>query len=588
MLVYKRFRSLFLLAAPHRGKLILSGICALLSELVSLIPFLLVAQLAALFLENNWQQDKIILITGIALGAIVLRYVLLSVDKILSHFCAFETMYDLQLRLAQKIGCMPLGTVNARGSSTLKKIILQDTDIVHTIIGHYFSDFIAGLVVPIVTILIFFALDWRLALAAAAVLPFFYATWRLSYRDFKEESDAYFKANEHMQSTLMEYVSGISVIKTYNRDQSTRIRNAVDGQVSQIVRWTKRTMLPWSGFNILADLSLLFILPVGVYLVTSGLTTPQTLTAFLLLGIGYLQPLIRMSIQIGFLNYASRSIERIEDILYADTMETRGAGLFPSGNNILIENIHFSHGKTEALKDLSLSIREGTLCAIVGPSGAGKTTLAQLIGRFWDVESGSIKIGGVDLRDINEAELYKRISFVFQDVFLFNGTIAENLRLARPEATDDELIRAATAARAHDFIMQLPNGYDSHIGEKGGLLSGGQKQRLSIARAILRDAPVLVLDEATAYADPVNEYEIQKALATLMKGRTVIMIAHRLSTIVHADQIAVLDDGRLVESGTHSDLLKKHGLYTRLWNDYTSASRFQLGHDVPKQKGIAA
>lgn len=588
MQIIKRFSSLFILAAPHRGKLIISAACSLLSDLIGLVPFILVAQLAALFLQDELQQDKVILITGLALGALVLRYILLCIDKTLSHLCAFETMYDLQLRLAQKIGRMPLGVVNAHGSSTLKKIILQDTDVVHTIIGHYFSDFIVGIIIPVITLSVFFWIDWRLALAATAVLPLLYAAHRLSFRDFKEESEAYFKANEHMQSTLMEYVSGISIIKTYNRDPSARIRNAVDNQVEQIVRWTERTMLPWSVFNIMADLSLLFILPVGALLVINGLTTPSTLLFFLLLGIGYLQPLVRLSTQVGFLNYASKSIERIEDILSAQTLDMRGKGLIPADNSIEIRGMSFSHGEREALSNLSLSIPQGSLCAIVGPSGAGKSTLAQLIGRFWDVDQGAITLGGVDLRDMKEDALYSRISFVFQDVFLFNGTIAENLRLAKPDASDEELVRAASAARAHAFIMQLPNGYNSHIGEKGGLLSGGQKQRLSIARAILRDAPVLVLDEATAYADPVNEYEIQKALSALMQGRTVIMIAHRLSTIVHADMIAVLEHGKLVGLGPHDELLKSSALYKKLWDDYSRASRFQLENAALAKKELAA
>lgn len=587
MKIIKRFHSLFALAAPHRGKLILSGICAVLAGLIGLIPFMLVAKLGNLFLENNLPEKQIMILAGLALGALILRYALLCLGKILSHLCAYSTMYDLQLQLAQKIGRMPLGHVNAQGSAILKKTILQDTDVLHTILCHYLEDFLIGTVVPVATLIAFIYMDWRMALAAIAVLPLIYAAHRLSFRNFKEESEAYFKADEHMQSTLIEYVGGISVIKTYNRDLSQRLKDAVGGQITQILRWTDKTLMPWSVFNIMADVSLLFLLPAGLMLAMSGLVTPATVLFFLLLGIGYLQPLVRLSVQVGFLNYASKSIERIEAVLNGPVLETRDHKT-PASNDIALHNVTFSYGESEALKDVSLSIPEGNLCAIVGPSGAGKSTLAQLIGRFWDVNSGSITIGGVDLRDMAEDELYRRVSFVFQDVFLFNGTIADNLRLAKPDATHEELVRACTAARAHEFIMQVPGGYDGQVGTKGGLLSGGQKQRLSIARAILRNAPILVLDEATAYADPVNEYEIQKALGVLMKGRTVIMIAHRLSTIIHADQIAVMDQGRLVALGPHASLLQQGGLYKKLWDDYTSASHFHLETTAKQQEEMAA
>lgn len=587
MQLLSRFKSLFALAAQHRKKLALSGVCAIAAELMGLVPFVLVAEIGRLFFEGVQDADRILSIAGLALAALLGRYVLLGISKTLSHITAYATMYDLQLRLAQKIGRMPLGQVHGWGSSTLKKAVLQDTDIVHTIIGHYFADFLVGTIIPAATLAMFFYVDWRMGLAAACVLPLLWLAHRMAFSDFKTESDAYFKANDHMQSTLLEYVSGISVIKTYNRDLSQRLKDAVDGQVDQIVRWTNRTLPPWSIFNIMADVSLLFILPVGLGLVAAGLAAPATVLFFLLLGIGYLQPLVRLSIQIGFLNYASKSIERVETILAAPVLESGATSAMPQGNDITLNKVGFYHGDTEALSDVSLSIPEGSLCAIVGPSGAGKTTLAQLLGRFWDVDSGAIKLGGADLRDIAEDELYKRISFVFQDVFLFNGTVADNLRLAKPDATDEELIRACTAARAHDFIMQMPMGYDSPVGLKGGLLSGGQKQRLSIARAILRDAPVLVLDEATAYADPVNEYEIQKALGALMKGRTVIMIAHRLSAIVHADQIVVMDRGRVVTTGTHDKLSTTCDLYGLLWQDYNRAN-VPAAHEAHYVQGMAA
>ncbi|MDE1171621.1 MAG: ABC transporter ATP-binding protein [Verrucomicrobium sp.] len=584
MKLLQSFRSLMRLAGPHRGKLVVSAVCGVLAGWIGMIPFALVAAIGQAFLRHDAERRHILALTGWAVGALLARYAFLAAGKLLSHLAAYRTMYDLQLALAKKIGALPLGAVMERGSSTLKKTVLQDTDVAHTLLGHYLSDFLVGLTVPAATLAVFFWVDWRLALAAAAVLPCLYLAYRASFRNYEKELEAYFRADERMQSGLVEYVSGIMAIKTYNRDLSRFLREAVWGQVEQSVLWAERTLKPWSAFNVLPDLSLLFILPVGLWLVVEHRVGFDVLLFFLLLGVGYLQPLVRLSIQIGLLNYAGKSLERIESILNAPALTAAGPVLSPEGNALVLDRVSFSHHGAEAaaLEEVSLTIPEGTTCAIVGPSGAGKSTLAQLIGRFWDVESGAITIGGADLRQVEEEELYRRVSFVFQDVFLFRGTVADNLRLAKPEASDAEIVAAAKMARAHEFIMAMPRGYESQVGEKGGFLSGGQKQRLSIARAILRNAPLLILDEATAYADPVNEAEIQKGLRALMKGRTVVMIAHRLSTVVGADQIAVLNRGRLVAAAPHEALLRECPLYASLWRDYSEAAHWHFDeHSQP-------
>lgn len=573
----KYFKSLFTLARRHRGKLILSNVCSILSGVLSLVPFILVAQLANIMTqETPTQAERIYPVILLTLGVIALRYALMTLGKITSHIAAFVTMYDLQIALAQKIGTLPLGEISARGSAILKKTILQDTDSVHTIIGHYIDDFLSGLIVPVLTLGLFFYLDWRLAIAAVAVLPLLYLSYRASFKNYEKESADYFQADDHLQESITEYVSGISVIKTFNRDVSQKLQDAVIAQITHMGGWVRKTMTGWSSFNILTDASLVVILPVGLWMAVQGYITPETLLAFLLLGIGYLQPLVRLSIQLGFLNYASKGIERIEALMSAPPLMSSAHPRIPANNDISFRNVSFSYEGKTALQDVSLDIPAGGVCAIVGPSGAGKTTLVKLIGRFWDVAEGSISIGGVDIRDIAEEELYKRVSFVFQDVFLFNGTVTENLRLARPDAGAEDIIAAAKAAQAHDFIMRLPQGYETQVGEKGCLLSGGQKQRLSIARALLRNTPILILDEATAYADAINEAEIQKALGTLMKDRTIIMIAHRLSKIVQADKIVVLERGKMVAEDHHGRLLNTCPLYRSLWADYTQVDRWKF------------
>lgn len=573
MQLIRRFHSLFYLAGSHKKKLVMAAILSICAALVGLLPFFIVADLGQRLYADTLTQESLWDYAIIICGLLLLKYVLLGSGKALFHLVAYLTMYDLQIQLSEKIGRMPLGDINDQGSARLKKTILQDTDITHTIIGHYIEDFLTGIVVPFATLAAFFYIDWHMGLVATALFPALFWAYKASFKNFDQEAENYFQADEHMQSSFNEYVSGIAAIKTFNHDLSNKLIQATQDHVRHIVNWTKKTIFSWTAFTTVAESSLLIILPAGLVMVMYEVITPAAFFFFLLLGINLLQPFIRLAIQIGFLNYASKSIERIEALLKANTLPDPAEPGTPQDCTIDLEQVDFYYGEHRAIKNVDLSIKEGQICAFVGPSGAGKTTLAQLIGRFWDVHSGTIKIGGVDIRQMSEAQLYGQVAFVFQDVFLFNDTILENLRLANPQASREAVISACKAARAHEFIMQLSEGYDSRVGEKGVLLSSGQKQRLSIARAMLRNAPILILDEATSYADPINEADIQKALSHLMKGRTVIIIAHRLHTIKNVDQIIVLDNGQVVDYGSHQKLLKECNVYKSMWDDYQQEGR---------------
>lgn len=576
MQLIKRFKTILTLAGGHKKKLFIASFFSVLAGLTGLLPFLVIANLGEDLALNQISDITLQNTAFIICGLLLAKYVFLGIGKVLFHLVAYLTMYDLQIQLAEKIGKMPLGKINDEGSSKLKKVILQDTDITHTIIGHYIEDFLTGIAVPLMTLVAFFYVDWRMGLVAAAMLPLLYVAHRLSFRNFDQEAEAYFKANEEMQSSFAEYVSGIKAIKVFNRNLSERLINNTQTFVSQLVNWTKKTIIGWTAFNTVAESTLLLLLPAGLIMVMYNMMTPAAFLFFLLLGINFLQPFIRLSIQIGFLNYAGKSLERIESLLNEEELNMQKQPQELANSKIEIRNIDFYYNDKQVIYDLSLTVNKGEVCALVGPSGAGKSTLAQLIGRFWDVNKGSINIGGHNIKDLPEAQLYQQVAFVFQDVFLFSGTIADNLRLAKPDATDEELISACKAARAHEFIMRLPQRYQSPAGDRGAMLSGGQKQRISIARAILRDAPILILDEATAYADPINETEIQIALNNLMQGKTIIVIAHRLHTITHADKIVVLDKGRIQNQGKHWELMTKSPLYQSMWRDYQKAQKASI------------
>lgn len=561
-------KPIFMLADRHRHKVMIGAVCILMADFLSLAVLPLLGKIGAYAAEVRVDADFRVMIAA-TLGLILARYVFLAAGNAASHQAAFDTMYDLRLRLAGKIGSLPLGEVSDSGSAILKKTVLQDTEALHTVLGHYINDFLSGTLVPLFTLIAIALIDWRLALAAAAIIPFLIMTFRAVYKDHADLSSAYFRATDEMQESFIEYVNGIAVIKTFNRDMPRKLAVLVENQIRLRSKWAGMTNTPWSLFCTISESTLLIGAPLSFWLVMTGQITQQNLLLFILLAIGYTQPLLRLAVQLGFISEARKSLERVQALLDRPVLAFDEKANAPRGNDIAIVNMGFSYNDKPVLKNVTLEIKEGTRCAIVGHSGAGKTTLAKLVGRFWDVQTGSISIGGIDIRHISEQELYSRVSFVFQDVFLFSGSVAENLRLAKPDATEAELVAAAEAACAHQFISALPQGYDTPVGEKGALLSGGQKQRLSIARAILRNAPILILDEATAYSDAVSEMEIQKALVRLMKGRTVIMIAHRLPKIADADKIVVLDGGTVVGEGRHAQLLSSCAAYRKLWHDQT-------------------
>lgn len=501
-----------------------------------------------------------------------------------SHYAAFRLETLLRQQLSAHLARVSMGYIEGVGASALAKVIHDDVKSLHVFVADSTPLYARAYVTPVLTLIALLWLDWRLALGAAAVLVFGFGILGLAMRNRQEMVRLYNESREQVSAAVVEFVQAMPVVRTFDSGQATfsRYQRALEAYLAMLTRWYRE-----AGFSARFSMAVLNPLPTLLVLLWLGawLTWREELTfgtwlAVLLIGTGMAEAMMPAMSLSHLVDKVKLSIARIEQVLAAPVQTpaaTQGSRT-PADASLEFDQVSFRYGTDdgEALCDVSFHVPAGSITALVGPSGAGKSTVARLIPRFWDVSAGSIRIGGVDLRDFPEDALLRHVAFVFQDTFLFADSIAANIRLGVPDADMDAVIAAAMAAQAHDFIMALPQGYETLAGERGAFLSGGQRQRITIARAILRNRPILVLDEATAFADPENEAALIAALSELMRGKTVIMIAHRLNTIRDADQILVFERGRLAESGHHQALLEHDGVYARLWRSYEQARHWAL------------
>jgi ATP-binding cassette subfamily B protein len=450
-------------------------------------------------------------------------------------------------------------------------------------IAHHLPDVTAGIAVPIFTAIFLFILDWRMALAMLAVIPVAMAAMSMGYRDFQPMMKGYYDAMEKFNSAIIEYIQGMAVIKAFNQtvESFRKYKDSIEEYNDYMLKWAKRWIPPQTIYSAVIAANLVVILPVGAWLYISGSLSMPTLILFLILGIGFSTPLVKLMDVFNMSAEVLEGIKRIDGILTENPLKEPEVEKKPSNFEIKFQGVHFGYDGTEVLHDINFVVPENTVTALVGPSGAGKTTIARLIPRFWDVNKGEIFIGGINIKDINTEGLMSLAAFVFQDVILFNDTVYENIRMGREDVSEEDVINAAKMAHCHEFISAMPDGYQTIIGERGTKLSGGEKQRISIARAILKDAPIVILDEATAFVDPENEELIQDAIGNLAQGKTLVVIAHRLSTITEANQIIVLDEGKMVEKGAHEELIQAKNLYSRMWDAHVTAQgwKFETGDE---------
>ncbi|MBN3197344.1 ABC transporter ATP-binding protein [Pectobacterium brasiliense] len=502
-----------------------------------------------------------------------------------SHYAAFRLENQIRSALAEQLARIPLGEVQRLGTGSLAKIVQDDVKALHLFVADSTPLYARAFVAPLCTGALLFWLDWCLALAALLVLVIGAVVLMLAMRNAGEMNQRYNHAREEVSTAVIEFVQAMPVVRTFDTGASTfgRYQQALENYLDVLTRWYQQAgfsaRFSFAVLNPLPTLLALCWVAYGFY--CAGELDFSLWVAVLLLGNGMAEAVMPMMALNHMVAKTRLSISRIQDVLALSPLPEAESDALPADASVSFEQVSFrydQHASDWVLEDVSFQVPAGSVTALVGASGAGKTTVARLIPRFWDVTAGRILIGGVDIRQMRTATLMQQVSFVFQESFLFADSIANNIRLGLPEKSMEEVIAAATAAQAHDFIMALPQGYDTLAGERGQFLSGGQRQRIAIARALLHNRPILVLDEPTAFADPENEAALLAALGVLMRGKTVIMVAHRLSTIRDADQIVVFDRGRLSESGRYDVLLAAQGRYSELWRHYEQAQNWALGN----------
>jgi ATP-binding cassette subfamily B protein len=550
-----------------------------LSVLFSVAPFFIVSVALNAFLGETAPPLVWMLAMAVAvLVCLLLKNWLNGAGLDASHKLAYYTLAGMRRRVADKMLKMSMGDVQAFGTGPAKKNFVENIEEMELILAHAMPEGFANLFTLIVVLITLFVTDWRMGLAGIAAIVIGMVPVFLMMVDGMKRMKPWYAANEHMTSTIIEYVSGMEVIKVFGQQSSSfkKYSEAAEHYRDETLSWYKAAFIHMTSYTVVLTAALLLMLPLGIWLYLGGTLTLSSYVLSLLLGISVGVPAMRLINFIPQFPQLKYKASRIEGMFEIPDMRS-GTGDAPERHDVIFDNVTFAYGDADVIRNLSLTMPENSVTALIGESGAGKSTLAKLIIRFWDVREGAVKLGGVDVRDIKSEALMDRISYVSQDNFLFNVSVMENIRFAKPGATDEEVVKTAKLAQCHEFIMEMPDGYNTVVGASGDKLSGGQKQRICIARAMLKDAPVVILDEATSFADPENEDRIQEALSRLIAGKTVVIVAHRLSTVTEADNIVLLENGRISDQGKHADLLSHSPLYQKLWNAHIESMDWDIG-----------
>ena len=557
-------------AAPCRGKMAASVVLAILSVAGGFVPYLGVYQIIRLFLERQADWDGILFWCGVCLAGYAVKVASYALSTMLAHVSAYTILEGLRLQAADRLMGAPLGEVESRPIGAMKSTIVDRIEDIEPPLAHMIPELSSNILLPMVVVAAMFSIDWRMGLALLVTIPFALIPMAFGMRSYNKNYAAYMEANAQVNSVIVEYVEGIQVVKAFSQGERSyqKFAQSVSSFKAFTMDWYRCT---WASMNLCLSIlptTLLGTLPMGVYLYQAGVLDPAQVTLCLMMALGIVAPLMSATAFINSMKSMQFAIKDTRELLDLPQLSQAGQDMPLDGCSIQLKDVSFSYGGSdgkEVLHHLDLTIPQGKFTALVGPSGGGKSTIARLAARFWNVTGGSITLGGRDIRELPLKQLSREISYVTQDNFLFDCSLKENIRLGKPGASDEEVFAAARAAQCEEFIGRLEHGWDTAAGDAGKQLSGGERQRIAIARAILKDAPIVILDEATAFTDPENEDKIQRSIMALSKGKTLLVIAHRLSTVQNADQIVVLEKGQIVDRGTQSELLSRCPLYQTLW-----------------------
>lgn len=576
-------------AKPCKRKLIFSIFLEVISVGGGIIPYFGVYQIIILFFEGKQSVHDILFWASICLLGYVVKLLFHAFSTTLSHISAYTILEGMRMAMADKLMHAPLGTVLNQTVGNLKSIVIDRVETIELPLAHLIPEGFSNLLLPICVFIYLFMIDWRMALASIITVPIASIAYGFMMKSFNKKYADYMEASTYVNGVIVEYVEGIEVIKAFNQSTTSyeKFEKAIHSFKEYTLDWFRSTWKLMNFGGAVLPSTLLGTLPIGMILYKQGSLSPAELTMCMILSLGIIGPLTSFTVFINDLKSIEYAVKDADELLNLEELENTNKSVSIKGYDIELNNVSFSYDSTgdecnnhKVLSSLNLKIPQGNFTALVGPSGSGKSTIARLIARFWDVSEGEIKISGTNIKEIPLNQLCDMVSFVTQDNFLFNCSLLENIRLGNPKATDEEVLQAAKSACCDEFISNFENGYHTSAGEAGGRLSGGEKQRIAIARAILKDAPIVILDEATAFTDPENEDKIQKSIAALTKGKTLLVIAHRLSTIKNADQIIVLEKGKIKIKGTHEELLKKGGLYKDMWTAHIGAKLWAANQEL--------
>ncbi len=559
----------------HIGGIIFPVIAAIIGAACGIVPYFAIASIMTQLIDGTSDYRVFVPYVGLVFAGFAGALIGHSVSTIGSHNLAFSIIEDTRKRVVEKLSRLSMGTIEEKSSGKWSQFIVETIDKMEKPIAHVIPEVLANVLIPIIIVVIIFTLNWKIGLANLVTLPLGMLFSMLMMRDYEVKSKRYVEASKKMNAAAVEYIQGIKVIKAFNKSASSydKFQKAVEDNRDSMLDWYLSVCFAMTAAMEVLPSTLLFVLPVGLYLFMTGGIAIPTLIMCVLLSYASYKPLLKAMAYTDAMANVRVVFGEIQSVLDLPEMVRADTAGAPQGFDVRFENVVFGYGGatgTTVFDGLNFTAKEGELTAIVGSSGSGKSTVAKLLAGFWNVNGGRITIGGADIGSMSLERNMRLVTYVSQENFLFNKNIRDNLKMAKESATDKEIEAACRKASCDDFIKSLPEGYDTDAGNAGGKFSGGERQRITIARALLKDSPIVVLDEATAYSDPENEAVIQQSIDNLVKNKTVIMIAHRLSTVVNADKIIVLEKGRIAAEGTHAELLRSSPLYKKMWQSHIS------------------